>query len=362
MIKVKYEIYPWKGYYDKIKAAVAAGKGPDVAELGLPNNFAIEGVLLPLDDFIKKEGDAFVKDFYEGPWKAGINPIDGKQYNIPWFTAVRIPFWNKDLMDKYGIKEVPKTWDEFLKVCELIKEKSGGQEYCFAFGGQWSSYQLPWVWQAGGDLVSPDQRKATIDTPEWKKAIGLLKSFIDKGYAPKACPTWKGLQVEGLFKSGKVLMVYDGPWFIGDLQENTKINFIVSEPLEGPAGKYVFAGADSLVIFKNTKHPEEAWLFIKYMVSPEVQEKWCKVSRFFPSRYSVKNPFGDDPYMKIFAESAKYGKMYPPVASFAGVWGKVKPELEAYYLGKKSLDEALKKAQEEAQKAVDKWWTEKAKK
>ena len=74
-----------------------------------------EKYFVPLDDL------GFTKDnlyFYE----TGLG-TDGKLYKIDGLISYSGIAYNKKVFEECGITEVPKTWDDFYKVCEKIKAK-----------------------------------------------------------------------------------------------------------------------------------------------------------------------------------------------------------------------------------------------
>ena len=56
---------------------------------------------------------------------AAIKPtmtIDGKQWGVPYSYYQWGVYYRKDLLEKAGITEEPKTWDDLLAACDKLKE------------------------------------------------------------------------------------------------------------------------------------------------------------------------------------------------------------------------------------------------
>ena len=47
---------------------------------------------------------------------------DGKLYEIPYQLKANLYLYNKDLFDQAGVTAVPTNWDEFLDVCQKLKD------------------------------------------------------------------------------------------------------------------------------------------------------------------------------------------------------------------------------------------------
>ena len=101
-------------YYIKLNALVAADDMPDVFMChpgNLMRNAAESGVLMELDDILKKDGwyDTFNPAYFDS-LKYG-----GKIVGLPVEAASACVCYNKDIFAAAGA-EIPTTWEEFLDV------------------------------------------------------------------------------------------------------------------------------------------------------------------------------------------------------------------------------------------------------
>ena len=48
---------------------------------------------------------------------------DGKYYGMPWILDTKYLFYNKEILEKAGIKTPPKTWDELGEQAKIIQDK-----------------------------------------------------------------------------------------------------------------------------------------------------------------------------------------------------------------------------------------------
>lgn len=106
---------PHNQYSQILTTAVMAGDIPDIMELQTNDYpvFASQGLLVPLDDFIKAN-----------PNTARLNPAtyegyrlsDGQIYGLPtWRGGGCVTYIRKDWLDNLGLA-VPTTWDEYVQV------------------------------------------------------------------------------------------------------------------------------------------------------------------------------------------------------------------------------------------------------
>ena len=132
-------------YENKCNLSIASGEIPDVIRM-FDNqvNLLLEGdMVMDMKETIDKYSSPLVKEILSedggGSMKAGV--YDGKQLFIPthvqegrnWFA----PLWIRaDWLKKVGLAE-PKTYDEFLKVCDAFVNQDpdgNGQNDTYALG------------------------------------------------------------------------------------------------------------------------------------------------------------------------------------------------------------------------------------
>ena len=109
---------------------------------------------------------------------------DGKVYALPIYNDLMCVTYNKDVFEEAGIKEVPKTWDDFMKVCETLKEKEI-TPLVAGFADQWAVngvgqtvYCADVLGQGGPSLADIASRKNTFaDTEQWKDALTKISEM-----------------------------------------------------------------------------------------------------------------------------------------------------------------------------------------
>ncbi|MBM7584512.1 putative aldouronate transport system substrate-binding protein [Bacillus pakistanensis] len=134
MTNVQFEFTtpPLSDFETKLNLAFASGEIPDVlfgssltAEQEV--KYGKQGVLIPLEDLIKKYAPNIQKMFEENPdVKKSITTVDGHIYSLPmvdknavWYMG---PLWyNGKWLDALGVKELPKTTDELYTLLKRFK-------------------------------------------------------------------------------------------------------------------------------------------------------------------------------------------------------------------------------------------------
>jgi multiple sugar transport system substrate-binding protein len=279
-IQVKFQQLAWGDYSQKLLSAVQAGNPPDIGggDSGIPFNMNAQGQTLDISDLYKeweKDGTfADMPDWAHEKWQ-----LDGKALGITWQFDQRAIFYRKDLFEAAGIKP-PTTWDELLAAAKALNKPEEGQ-IGIAFPGKQGTYDtdqfyMTFVMQAGGGL-SDEQGKPTFDTPEQLEALKFEKELSQ--YAAKGTPSWTFTEVQKEFNQGKAAMAFGGGWFLADLKKNApKIadNIGVLPVLVGPGGEkaqHSVSFANPWMIYKQTKCPQEAKTFLKWMMKKENIQK-----------------------------------------------------------------------------------------
>jgi len=153
-------------------------------------------------------------DYYEPCWKEAC--YKGKVYAIPNSTDDRFLFYNKTLFAEAGLdpNRPPRTWSELLAyTLKLTNKDTDGSIRRIGFIPNWgNSWLYLYSWQTGGEFMSPDCRKCTMNNPESVRALEYMVSIYDSlGGAQKVDQFQSGFQPDALdpFLTGRVAMKID---------------------------------------------------------------------------------------------------------------------------------------------------------
>jgi trehalose/maltose transport system substrate-binding protein len=114
------------------------------------------------------------------------NTVDGRLIGVPFFTDAGLLYYRTDLLEKYGYKEPPKTWEELAAMAKAIQEgeRAAGKPDFWGFVWQGSSYEgltcdgLEWIYSFGGGSIVEGDGKISIDNPNALKALQTAKSWV----------------------------------------------------------------------------------------------------------------------------------------------------------------------------------------
>jgi ABC-type glycerol-3-phosphate transport system substrate-binding protein len=276
-IFVNFQQLSWGDYTQKFLSAIQAGNPPDIGggDSGIPFNMDAQGQALDISDlYAEWEADGTFDDMV--PWGYQKWDYNGKHPGITWQFDIRAIFYRKDLLEQAGI-EVPTTWDELLAAAQKLTAPDKSM-IGIAVPGKQGSYDtdqfyMTLVLQAGGSLTDENGNPA-FDTPEQLAALEFEKQLVECCAAP-GTPSWTFTEVLKAYEQGQAAMAFGGGWFAGDIKknapeifENTGVLPVLIGP-GGPEAQKSVAFANPWMIYKQTKHPEEAKIFLKWMMQKE---------------------------------------------------------------------------------------------
>ena len=263
-IKVKCEAISWADAHSKYLTSIAGRVAPDIGAMGLTwgTEFGILGAMLDLKTEHPDEVNTVKESVFAGLWNSV--EYNGRIYGVPFDMTEYIMYYRSDL-----IKIPPGTWDELTKL--LTELDRSGKGMLFDWGSlSWIGYS-PFLWQAGGNYYSSDNSKVIIDSPE---AVTGLK-FFSELYTKYGVPKTK-IPLEQGMRTGDFPLAISGNWKIDDLRllaPEIAGKWSIATLPKGPFGKRTaFIGGRIVGIFSQSAHKEEAWTFIKYLSSPDIQK------------------------------------------------------------------------------------------
>jgi multiple sugar transport system substrate-binding protein len=292
-ITVKFVNIPSEGASQKLTTQIAGGNPPDAAYLdaGTTADFASRGALVNLDNYVKRTPEQKPDDYVES--FLGSAKYQDSLYALPFDGESTGLFYRTDLFKAAGITQPPKTWDEFQADAQKLTDPSKKQYGYALFASESAYYWYPWLWQAGGNLLSDDEKTPEFNSAEGKKAadyyVGLTK------YSPKDYLNSNSYDGRVAFANGSVGMYMAGAWLAGVLKDEfPKIDGKwATAPLpEGDAGCKTTIAGDNLVMFSAGDKKDATWIWLDFLTRPESMKRWTvddPASTIMPTRTSLLN-------------------------------------------------------------------------
>lgn len=379
-ITVNFQVMEEGDLRSAVTADVASGAGQyDVVTIGAYETpqWGANGWLVDLTPELQKDSSYDINDLL--PPVRDVNSYNGKLFAVPFYGESSILMYNKEVLDKAGvtISNTP-TWDEVAAAAKKVNTSSMSG-ICMRGKPGWGDLFAPLttVVQTFGGNWYDNSWKATVNTPEWKQAVSFYKTMLDTS-GEKDPVSYSFNECLTALKEGKAAMWADASVAASLLEAN-------DSPVKGKMGyahmpvvKTKESGwlwSWNLAIPKTTKHQAEALDFVKWATSKDyiklVGNKigWSNVppgSR--TSTYSIPE-YKDaaKAYAPITLEVMSsvnpkqpgvnpqpwVGIQYVSIPEFQDVGNQCAQLVADYLANRTSVDDALAKCQDIAQKAGD---------
>lgn len=270
---------------------IAANKAPDLLSTGDLHVVGMKDQFLDLASYIERDKDELkVDDFYGYAFES--LKVDGKQLALPTGFNVSLLYYNKDLFDQAGIDYPNSDWtyEDIINAGQklTLKDDSGkvsqwGVATVVGWWGEW----LIHVRQAGGDWMS-ENGECILDSQEAIAGIQLFYDKTTKGkYQISPSQTDDAL---GGFAAGKTAMEIGGHTGTWSSINAAGLNWDIAVLPKGLKQKEGSEFAVSAYgVSKDSKNPEAAWEFLKFLASEEGGKMMADVGTPFPRKSVAEN-------------------------------------------------------------------------
>ncbi len=286
----------------KFLSAVAAGDPPEVAMINRSEvqEFVETGVILPIDERLKR--DKLSADlFYPGEWESA--RYKGKTWCIPLpvGSAYQIVYYNPRLFADSGLdpNKPPATWQDMLNAGARLQRKDG--DALLQSAGNWEvGDHAPfthWLYTNGGQLLSPDARRVTFNSPEGVETLEFLKRYVEVALGSTAAVQAFYQRAGGAdraFYDEKQAMRLTGYWYFFYLKsEAPQVPYRWAKLPHGSRGKSQgsFNGGWSYGYLQGAKSQDAGWELIKWLCIGKGAFDFLK-AQGMPSAYK---PMNEDP-------------------------------------------------------------------
>ncbi len=364
-IQVKWRQMPASSaeFFEQMQAELQSGRSSmDViaGDVVWPAQFAATDYILDLSDRFTQKMQG---DYLEGPVQAV--QYEGKTYGVPWFTDAGMFYYRKDLLEKSGFSEPPKTWEEMKSMSERVRADSG-TKFGYVFQGAQDEGgvvdALEHIWNAGGDVL--DGSRVIIESPESAEGLQLRRSLITDGVAPQASGDYTTQESQASFTNGDVVFMRNWPFVYG-LLSDPEISQVKPDQVDIGAlpvageGDTSFSGLGGWNFMVNATAEdkiEEIWTFIEFMSAPEQQQTFAIESARLPT---LKSLYEDDavldklPVAKLGREALQNTRPRPVSPLYSDMSLEMADQFNAALKGDVPVDGALANLQKGLQDIAD---------
>jgi len=328
-----------------LKTRALAKDLPDVAMITpqMVGEWAQAGLLQEGNKYIP---DSVLKVF--DPIRSLSGRFNDKIYGLPESCSIRAVAYNADYFKKAGIVPPQKaaqawTWDELVAAAKKAQQASGAK-YALQFEKPSFDGWMPFLYEAGGQLLDNSLTKPAINSPQARRALEWTAKLHREGLAAPGV-------IEGtedplrIFASGLcTLWLATGNWMMDALEPQMKFKYGFTFLPKDVQQATVVGGVD-WVAFKG-KYPKESWDLLLYLVSPKVMSIFNTVHTCIPPRSDVTVQWSIKPELaRFFVEQSELMPKKLQIDQLTTVYAatrvKLLQELSACVSGQQSVDKTL---------------------
>ncbi|MER5468007.1 extracellular solute-binding protein [Streptomyces sp. NPDC002935] len=326
-VKVEVSVYPWTDVDRKVKEMVAAGKAPDMAQIGAYADYAAKGELYKVDDLLSIPVQA---DFASELTDAG--QTDHTQYGMPFAASTRLLFFNKTLFSEAGITP-PDTWSELAADAGALKAKGVKFPYALPLGPEEAQAEtMQWL-LSGGNGYTDDLGTYSIDSPQNVRTLTWLKDeLVGKGLTGPVAPAKMNRAAAfSAFTRGDVGMLVGHPTLMKQAATaGVKFGMVPMPGVDGTS-KATMGVADWMMAFKKNGHGEQTGDFLDFVYEDKNVLAFSHKYDLLPVTSSASEAMAadkDDADLKPFLAQLPSSVLYPVgKTSWAGVSADVKTQI-----------------------------------
>jgi len=264
------------------------------------------------------------------------NTVNGRLVALPYITSAGMLFYRVDLLDQYGYRAPPKTWEELEVMAARIQSGERAKGHADFWGYVWQGAlsealtcnALEWqVSEGGGTVVE----SGTVDVGPshtvraWQRAARWVGSISPPGVV--AYKEWDAFNV---WQEGRAAFMRN--WTSAHLaarapESPTRDKFEIAPLPGGSKRSAATLGGNGYGVSRHSRHPREAAMLVRYLCEREQQRKRCLSSSepsTIPDLYSDPEVLAANPYFSTLLEifrkglalrpSSETGKGYPEVS------------------------------------------------
>ncbi len=233
--------------------------------------------------------------------KAGWSTDDGKTtFCVPVAAVLHGFIYNKDAFDKAGIKEVPKTSEEFF--ADLDKIKADGTYTPLAMGtpDQWEAATMgyqnigPNYWHGEEGRQALIAGKEKLTDPEWVapyKELAKWAAYMGDGYKAQSYP-----DSQNLFTLGRAAIYPAGSWEIAQFESQAQFKMGAFPPPVPKAGDPCYISDHPDIAFgmnAKSKNADAAKTFLTWVATPDFAKLYANALPGFFSLQTAPVPTTD---------------------------------------------------------------------
>jgi len=344
-------------YHAKLSTELAGGQPPDVVLLDYDAaaRYFAAGAFQSLSTDMAQSTVIRPTDFYTQAYNA--YQWQGQQMCLPISISSVVVYYNKKLFDAAG-QAYPKagwTWDQFIATAQALTKAP--DQFGVGMDRELNNV-LPFIWQNGGELFTPDGKQLALKSPAATAAIQFWVDWQVKDHVSPNAVQEQSADSGGRFQDGTMGMFIDSSDSVPDLRSvTTGLDWDVA-PL--PQSKQPAAILKSIgqCLTAKAARSDLGWKLIEFSNSADGQKLLASAGLIVPSNISAaQSPAFLDPNAKpahaqVWLDAIPWIHTVPPLPNWPDIEETANTELESAFYGNKTVAAAVQTISDRAKIAL----------
>lgn len=272
----------------KVEDMIMVGDTPDIiAFSGMGENsiynFMVENnMALDIQPYLEEdlEFDRDVSETNKKYWTTGA----GDLYTVVDVLSLSGGYWyNEEILEKAGIKQLPETWNEFIDMCDRINEWSKEESTevkPLRPSAEGYLYFMDHMLFSEKDFVSEISDEDFVDTLKKMESIYHFSKFENTSYSYR--------DETRLFNEGRLAIYVNGVWGAPMISEKIHAKYALLPTNDGISMSCESASLGYVLGKSGSKEREDASVrFLKYILSEKVQTQILERTEQFPANPNI---------------------------------------------------------------------------
>lgn len=355
-VEIQIEWYENEQYKTKLPTLMTQNEAADIFfawTSGWIQPYVENGKVYSLSEAMEKDPE-WKERFYSGMLDG--TTFDDQVYALPSTQSLYVVYYNKEIFNNLGLTE-PKTWDEFMNVCNTLKENDiipisiGGQEsWVDGFHMNLLANGL------SGKALTDDMVAGTANWEDERfvEAGQLMQELVNSNIYNDG---FLGLDYNGsreIFLSGKAAMYPMGTWDTSAVMESfggdiSKVGAFIFPAAKAENQNVTLSQTDKIyAVSERCENKEAACAFLKRLTDPDVQGRLVSEIGAIPVSDAEYDEAAVDALTKLILEKLPDLTTTLPISLIFGATGEEYNNTAVSVAGGNEVKEAFVSLQEYA--------------
>lgn len=305
----------------------------------------------PPEELSSEKQDDIFEPFLEGA------SFDGELYAMPWKNDAKFLYYNKSMLEEAGYDSPPSTWSELEEQSQAMKDEGIVETPLVWSWSQSEALVVDYTLMSGafgGELVK--DQKASFNTENNIEALSFMNESIESDITNSNSTEFQEQDVQDTFINENAAFALNWSFMYEEVKNSDIADDlgVALVPGSEEVNSATVNGGEGLGITSGSEHPEEAWDFIQYMTSKDVQKNHVGITLpIWKSLYEDEKVREQNPELvDLYSEQFEYLVSRPQLAAYGDLSQNMQVELQKTLAGDQEPKTTLQKLQKQSEELL----------